>query len=73
MNNPGGVVDYFPFQFRNSITVDICISNKIHFQQRIVQLFGLQSLQEILNSPQPVILPILDYTRSFNVIIFILL
>lgn len=70
MNNAPVV---FPFDFTRHIRVNICISRKIHFQQRIVLLFGAERLGEILRSPEPVILPLIDYNISFDVHVFILL
>lgn len=64
---------FFPFDFTQHIRINVCISRKIHFQQRIVLLFGPERLGEILRSPNPVILPLIDYNLSFDVHIFILL
>ena len=45
---------------------------KIVYHQRIVYLFGPERLEEILESPIPVIIPIINYELSFDVIILIL-
>lgn len=63
MNNP----IFYNFQSVQNIRVDVCISRKIHFQQRLVFYFGAERLREILLSPDPIIFPILDYNISFNV------
>ena len=62
-----------PFHFVQHINVRVCISRKMHFMQRIVFLFGPERLGEILASPEPVILPLINYHTSFNVHVFILL
>lgn len=71
MNNQGAV-NFHSFHFVQNIRVNVCISRKIHFQQRIVFLFGPERLREILLSPDPIILPLIDYTVSFDMHIFIL-
>ena len=70
MNNAPVV---FPLDFTQHIRINICISQKIHFQQCIAFLFGVEALGEILRSPPPIILPLIDYDTSFDVHVFILL
>lgn len=65
-------VHFHPFQFVQDVHVIIRIDRKLFFQQRLALLFGAQSLHEILQSPNPVIVPLIDYTRSFDVHVFIL-
>lgn len=65
--------NFFPFQSVQNMNVRVCISHKIHFMQRIVHLFGPERLADILASPQPIILPLINYHVSFDVCIFILL
>ena len=65
--------NFFHFHSVQSIRVNIWISRKIHFQQRIVFLFGPERLREILLSPDPIILPLIDYNFSFDVNVVILL
>ena len=75
MNNQGpqdGPV-FNQFHLTQHINVRITVSRKIHFMQRIVQLFGPGSLGQVLNSPHPVILPFILYENSFDVHAFILL
>ena len=76
MNNPPPPIplgiQFNQFHWVRSIRVNICIDRKIFYQQRMVLLFGPERLREVLESPDPIILPILDYTTSFNVHIFIL-
>ena len=55
------------------INVRITVSRKIHFMQHIVHLFGPGALGKVLNSPHPVILPLILYENSFDVHVFILL
>ena len=76
MNNPPGGRDgplFYPFDFTQQIQINVCISRKIHFMQRIALMFGPARLGEVLNSPNPVILPLINYETNFNVHIFILL
>ena len=76
MNNPPPPnpleVQFQPFHWVHAIRVNVHIDRKIFFQQRIVFLFGAAKLREILVSPNPIILPIIDYSVSFDVHIFIL-
>ena len=64
---------FHPFQLTQHINVRITISKKIHFMEHIVQLFGPVVLGQVLNSPDPVILPLLPYELGFDVHIYILL
>ena len=72
MNNNDGPI-FQPFHFSQQIEIRVCISQKIHFMQRIALMFGPERLGEVLASPNPVILPLINYQTSFNVFIFILL
>ena len=76
MNNPPPpnplVIQFHQFHWVHAIRINVHIDRKIFYQQRIVFLFGAERLREILVSPDPIILPILDYTVSFDVHIFIL-
>ena len=62
-----------PFHLTQCINVRVTVSRKIHFMQRIVQLFGPGALRQVLDSPYSVILPFILYENSFDVMIFILL
>ena len=62
-----------PFHLTHRINVRVTVSRKVHFMQRIVQLFGPEALRQVLDSPYPVILPFILYENSFDVMIFILL
>ena len=68
---PGPI--FHTFQLTQHINVRITISKKIHFMQHIVKLFGLVVLGQVLNSPNPVILPLLPYELGLDVHIYILL
>ena len=72
MNNQAALV-FHNFNLTQQINVRVTVSRKIHFMQRIVQLFGLGALGQVLNSPHPVILPFILYENSFDVHVFILL
>ena len=61
------------FHLTQQINVRVIVSRKIHFMQRIVFLFGLATLKEVLNAPHPVILPFMIYENSFDVYVYILL
>lgn len=65
--------NFFRFRSVQHITINIWISRKIHFQQRIVFLFGPERLREIMLSPDPIILPLFDYNMSFDMSVVILL
>ena len=55
------------------INVRVIVSRKIHFMQRIVFLFGLAALDEVMNAPHPVIIPFMMYENSFDVYVYVLL
>ena len=63
---------FLPFYSVQRIWINIHIDRKIFFQQRIVYMFGAERLGEILQSPLPVIIPVINYETSFDVHIFIL-
>ena len=64
---------FFPFQLVQQVNVRVIVSLKIHFMKRIVSLFGPEALRQVLDSPHPVILPLLLYENSFDVFIYVLL
>ena len=71
MNN--NAPNFFRFHSVQTLRINIWISHyKIHFQQRLVFLFGPERLREILLSPDLIIIPLLDYNFSFDVTILIL-
>ena len=72
MNNQAAPF-FHNFHFTQQINVRVTVSRKIHFMQRIVHLFGPGALGQVLNSPHPVILPLILYENSFDVHVFILL
>ena len=63
----------YPFQAVRHIKINVWIDRKIFYQQRIVYLFGVEALTEVMNSPDPIILPILNYHLGFDVSIIILI
>ena len=74
MNSQGNQGPIFNnFHLTQQINVHVIISKRIHFMQRIVFLFGLAALREVLYSPSPVILPFIMYENSFDFFVFILL
>ena len=64
---------FTPFHLTQQINVRVCVSNKINFMQRIALTFGPHCLPKFLDWPHPIILPLINYKRSFDVIIFILI
>ena len=74
MNNNGPYEGplFQPFDLTQHINVQVCISKKIHFMQRIVFMFGSESLNAAMASPNPIIVPLIHYNTSFDVHIFIL-
>ena len=72
MNNQAAPF-FHNFHLTQQINVRVTVSRKIHFMQRIVHLFGPGALGQVLNSPHPVILPLILYENSFDVHVFILL
>lgn len=70
---PIGDLVFNHFQLTQHISINIIVSHKIHFMQRIVHLFGPSTLDQVMEAPHHVILPLLLYEHGFNVNIFILL
>lgn len=70
--NPPHAIQFHQFHWVHAIRINVHIDRKILFQQRIVFLFGAEALGDILQSPNPIILPIVDYNISFDVHVFIL-
>ena len=56
-----------PFQPHFELHVVILFGLKINHQQCIVSLFRTKHLEEILRSPHPLFLSILDYHESWNI------
>lgn len=69
--DPGGRVVHH-FHFSRAIRINVHVDRKIFFQQRIVFMFGADRLGEVLASPEPIILPLINYETSFDVHVFIL-
>ena len=75
MNNqgpPDGPI-FNHFHLTEQINMRVIVSKKIHFMQRIIFLFGLVALREVLDAPHLVILPFMMYENSFDVYVYILL
>ena len=75
MNNPPppNAIQFHPFHWRHTIRINVHVDRKIFLQQSIVFLFGDEILREILESPNPIILSIVDYAHLFvDVHVFIL-
>ena len=41
--------------------------------QRIVYLFGPAALDEVMNAPHPMIIPLMMYANSFDVYVYVFL
>ena len=62
------------FHLSQNINVRVIISRNIHFMQRIVSLFGLAALDQVMQkAPHPVIIPFVLYKHGFDVFVYILL
>ena len=70
-NPPRGHV-FHPFTLTQHILIRVTVSLKIHLMQRIVFLFGPAALEQVMQSPNPVILPLLFYEHGFDVDVFVL-
>ena len=71
MNNQNGP-EFTPFHFTQRIRINVHVDRKIFFQQRMVFMFGPERLREIMASPLPVVIPMINYENSFDVHVFIL-
>ena len=67
-----GGIRFTPFHLTQRIQINVHVDRKVFYQQRLVYMFGLQRLREILESPLPVIIPFILYEHSFDVNVFIL-
>ena len=63
---------FTPFHFTQQIQINVHVDKKIFFQQRMVFMFGPERLREIMESPLPVVIPMINYENSFDVHVFIL-
>ena len=72
MNQDQGGRVVHRFHFTHATRINVHVDRKIFFQQRIVFMFGVDKLGEILASPDPIILPMIHYENSFDVHVFIL-
>ena len=61
------------FHLTHLVNVQVIVSRKIHFMERIVYLFGPAALDEVMNAPHPVIIPFMMYKNSFDVYVYVLL
>ena len=74
MNNPGppsGPI-FNRFTLTQSVNVRVIIDKKIHYMQRIVFLFGLEALGQVMNGPHPIVIPFIMYKHGFDVFVYIL-
>ena len=67
-----GGIRFTPFHLTQRIQINVHVDRKVFYQQRLVYMFGPQRLREILESPLPVIIPLILYEHSFDVNVFIL-
>ena len=75
MNNPGppdGLI-FNQSHLCQNINVRVIINWKSHFMQRIVFLFGLAALDQVMQVAHPVIIPFVMYEHGFDVFVYILL
>ena len=71
MNNQGRP-PFLPFHLTQRIVVNVHVDRKLFYNQLIVSMFGPEKLGEVLASPSPVIIPVINYERSFDIHVFIL-
>ena len=61
------------FHLTQLINVQVIVSKKIHFMERIVYLSRPAALDEVMNAPHPMIIPFMMYENSFDVYVYVLL
>ena len=61
-----------PYQHSPYLCITVIVGMKVFHQQRIASLLGAERLGEILRSPDPCILPVLEYERTRDVYILVL-
>ena len=64
----GGPMQLKGFKWWESFLIE-----KMFFQQRMVAMFGLKRMQEVMASNEPFIMPLIYYQHSFDIYIFILI
>ena len=69
-NNP--IRQNEPYQFVPFFSFHVVLSHKIFFQQKLALTFGVHRWAKINASPQPFVLPLLDYL-TFDIYIFVLI
>lgn len=62
-----------PYAPQRIQAIRILIDRKMHYQQIITAMFGAERLQEINESNQPFILPIVQHQVTFDVLIYVLI
>ena len=61
------------FPFSNPFLIKIQYVGRFFFQRFLVANFGVAFMVQIMNSPMPVVLPIITYGQEWNVTIYILI
>ena len=60
------------FTLTRAVNIHVIVDRKIHYMQRIVFLFGPEALGQMMNTPHPVVIPLIMYEHGFDVYVFIL-
>lgn len=63
---------FLPFHSTQRLSIHVYVDRKIFYRQRLVLMFGPDRMEEIIQSPLPMVIPIINYETSFDVSILIL-
>ena len=59
--------------FPNPFSIKIMYVDRFLFQRFLVEHFGVSFMRDVMNSPVPVVLPIVSYGQEWDLTIYILL
>ena len=60
------------FPLQNPFSIKVMCIDRNHFQRYLAVNFGAAFMWEVMNSPIPVILPIVSYGQEWDVTIYVL-
>ena len=61
------------FPFRQPFQIKVLCLERIHFQNFLAGYFGQTFAEQVMNSPVPVVLPIVTYGQEWDLTVFILI
>ena len=62
-----------PYMYAQEIKIHIRVSRKFHFLSQLCDLVGVDALRGVLESPTPIIYPLLQRGVVWEIFVFVLL